>query len=521
MGIDGLWKVFLEPIEQKISLPNLAVGTGFIANTTGQRGYRVGIDASGWMYRACARHGILESPELVALFSRCSRLFRFPFIPVFAFDGPERPKIKRGKVIRGNEHWLTSSFQRMLDGFGFDCFQAAGEAEATLSMMTTTGIPFRVDAILTDDSDSFVFGASDVLRIRSEDNENYEASLYSAHDISMVLGLSREDLILIAVLAGGDYSDGLAQCGITTAIALARAGLGKQLVLGLSNRSLTHSASFLETWRESLRSELSTNASGHLPHRYASLAAAIPSDFPDVNVVNLYLHPVVSEPLRVARHLVFQPPRFDILARFAEDHFGWGNSVGILTHFADQLFAGLVIRELTQRALAADQLAALPNLPSLIKSVVRDRAHKSTGHLSELRLMLNVDPTILTTALQAIAGRRDPPLGAQSVVTTWITTALPKVRVWVPKSMVEHVYPAMVLDYMCATAKPSSRKKPQIRKKTAPNTIDTTTLGPSSSSATTANSGHAAHNALPSTSSGRTTAHTPREKRYTTMSVTY
>jgi hypothetical protein len=41
---------------------------------------------------------------------------------------------------------------------------------------------------------------------RSEDNENYEASRYSAFDISQVLGLSREDFILIAILAGGDYS---------------------------------------------------------------------------------------------------------------------------------------------------------------------------------------------------------------------------------------------------------------------------------------------------------------------------
>jgi Holliday junction resolvase YEN1 len=71
------------------------------------------------MYRACMRHGITESPELVALFSRCSRLFRLPFIPIFVFDGPRRPTMKRGKVINGKAHWLEAPFQRMLDGFGF------------------------------------------------------------------------------------------------------------------------------------------------------------------------------------------------------------------------------------------------------------------------------------------------------------------------------------------------------------------------------------------------------------------
>ncbi|KAJ7787514.1 hypothetical protein B0H14DRAFT_2399367, partial [Mycena olivaceomarginata] len=90
----------LEAVEQKISLHNLAVGTGFIANTTGARGFRVGIDASGWMYRACKRHGIAENPQLVALFARCSRLFRLPFIPIFVFDGPRRPTSSVARSFR-------------------------------------------------------------------------------------------------------------------------------------------------------------------------------------------------------------------------------------------------------------------------------------------------------------------------------------------------------------------------------------------------------------------------------------
>lgn len=76
--------------------------------------------SSGWMYRATFRYGSTESPELVALFSRCSRLFRLPFIPIFVFDGPQRPSMKRGKLVRGKDHQLAHSFQLMLDGFGFE-----------------------------------------------------------------------------------------------------------------------------------------------------------------------------------------------------------------------------------------------------------------------------------------------------------------------------------------------------------------------------------------------------------------
>lgn len=241
--------------------------------------------------------------------------------------------------------------------------------------------------------------------------------------------------------------EGLPNCGIRTATGLARAGLGKRLVCGLSGLSRRESRAFLETWRTALRSELRTNASGHLPHRYPQLAENVPDDFPDLAVINLYRSPVISE-LEVGRSLDFHPPRLDILARFAEDHFGWGDSVGILTHFADQLFAGLVVRELARRASAADDLVTLTFSPSLIKSIVGERRHKTTGHLAELRLMLDLDPDVLKSALQAITGRRDSELGVQAAVATWLTDVLPKVRVWVPQSMVEHVYPHIVLDYI-------------------------------------------------------------------------
>ncbi|KAJ7831146.1 PIN domain-like protein, partial [Mycena olivaceomarginata] len=418
MGIDELWKE-LEPVEQKISLHNLAVGTGFTGNATGKRGFSVGIDASGWMYRACCLCGSTESPELVVLFARCSRLFRLPFIPVFVFDGPARPRMKRGKIIRGNEHWLTSSFKLMLNGFGFEWIDAPGEAEATLAAMTASGIPLRVDAILTDDSDSFVFGASVVLRIRSEDNANYEASRYSAFDIATMLGLSRDDLVLVAILAGGDYSDGLHGCGLAIAMGLARAGLGKQLISGLEGQSHAGSMVFLAAWRESLRSELQTNASGCLPHRCKRLAASIPADFPDLEVINLYLHPIVVEHTST-RPLILRPPRLDVLARFAEDHFGWGDSVGILAHFADHLFAGLVVRDLVQRALAMDDL-----LPPLAHRA-RAPSQIPRAFLRRLRLMLDLDPTILISALQSIIGRRDPVQGAEAAVAAWLATDLPK-----------------------------------------------------------------------------------------------
>ncbi|KAJ7908583.1 hypothetical protein B0H13DRAFT_2496495 [Mycena leptocephala] len=206
---------------------------------------------------------------------------------------------------------------------------------------------------------------------------------------------------------------------------------------------------------------------------------------------------------------------------------GWGDNLGILTHFSDQLFAGLVIRELARQALATYNLAT-PLDSSIIKGIIGERHHKSTGYLAELRLMLDLDPSLLTSALQAINGTRDPGQGAEAAVAAWITTTLPKVRVWDPKSMVEHVYPDIVLDYVCA------QTSKQIRKKTTKTTqqrkinVQSPGTGGSSNSVTTANQeGHATvvyvlPNKQQGLSSGKTTDFLALpERQYTAMSVAY
>lgn len=74
---------------------------------------------SAWIYRACYRHGCTKNPELATLFARCSRLLALPIMPLFVFDGPNRPKIKCGKNVRENPHWLTEGMKEMLDSLAF------------------------------------------------------------------------------------------------------------------------------------------------------------------------------------------------------------------------------------------------------------------------------------------------------------------------------------------------------------------------------------------------------------------
>jgi Holliday junction resolvase YEN1 len=61
----------------------------------------------------------MKNPELLTLFSWCTHLLQLPVLPLFVFDGNGRPKLKRGKAVRGNPHWIIRDMKTMLDAFGF------------------------------------------------------------------------------------------------------------------------------------------------------------------------------------------------------------------------------------------------------------------------------------------------------------------------------------------------------------------------------------------------------------------
>jgi Holliday junction resolvase YEN1 len=109
----------IRPAGQSRSLPHLATAAGFDANHSGLRGYRVGIDASIWFFHANGgREG--ENPELRTLFFKCVKLTTSPFLPLFVFDGPKRPSVKRGRKVKGEAHWLTNGTKRIVEAFGFE-----------------------------------------------------------------------------------------------------------------------------------------------------------------------------------------------------------------------------------------------------------------------------------------------------------------------------------------------------------------------------------------------------------------
>ncbi|KAG2065223.1 hypothetical protein BDR04DRAFT_1060871 [Suillus decipiens] len=370
MGVAGLWEV-LRPAGQTQSLTHLSVTQGFEANAGGRRGFRIGIDASIWFFHAAyGKEG--ENPELRTLFFRCSRLMSMPLLPLFVFDGPKRPSVKRGKRVSGNAHWLTTGMKNIIAAFGFEWRTAPGEAEAELAYLNRMGI---IDAVLSDDVDNFLFGATMVIRNPSNtlsgnrarpvknadgrDDGNHVVT-YRAADI-----LSHEDIclsqggcILIGLLSGGDYHQaGVQGCGKLIAAALARCGFGDRLLEAASSLSREELEKWLDTWRDDVREELRTNKSGLIGSKKPALAKKISDDFPDVDILLTYTNPITSETEgKPTQDITWEKePDIGKIAALCELYFEWGVKDVIIKRFRTVLWPSAVQRILRRGAMEKDE----------------------------------------------------------------------------------------------------------------------------------------------------------------------
>ncbi|KAF8623026.1 hypothetical protein AX15_006538 [Amanita polypyramis BW_CC] len=176
--------------------------------------------------------------------------------------------------------------------------KALGEAEAELAQLNEKGM---IDTILTDGSDTFIFGATHVIRASLStpsgkndiDVTSYAMEQIEGHHRVLLL---REDIILYALLAGGDCNlDGLRGCGAKLVHHLASyTGLGYQLVHAFETWPPQEFSAYLGGWRDRLRNILLTEDKLLFSRRHVALAKSIPDSFPPLDVLEKYARPVIS-----------------------------------------------------------------------------------------------------------------------------------------------------------------------------------------------------------------------------------
>ncbi|KAJ7693366.1 PIN domain-like protein [Mycena rosella] len=358
MGTPKLWEIVAPAVASR-SLLNLSTIKGFQTNHRGLRTLIIGVDIRQALIRIYAIVAALKSAGvfhpgvggqtlvLEKLFYQLCNFSLAPVTLVFIFDGPGRPSVKRGTKVIYRPAWLIQHLKTMITSFGYYVYDAPGEAEAELGQLSEHG---KIDGIITEDSDAFIFGAQCVIRTAGPYVENM-SSIYTMESIETTnsVSLDKDGLFLCALLIGGDYHTGVPGFGPTIARALAAGGFGQDLVRVLRAFKDPERGQHLAIWRNSLRYELQTNLSGRLDKRQPMLANHILDTFPDLDVANLYLDPLTSRsPEFVGQipnttHWIPREPSIGEITDFCSVQFGWSGEE-LLKKLHNNLWPGVTFR---------------------------------------------------------------------------------------------------------------------------------------------------------------------------------
>ncbi|KAI0149901.1 PIN domain-like protein [Hypoxylon sp. NC0597] len=205
---------------------------------------------------------------------------------------------------------MITECQALLRFFGIPYITAPMEAEAQCAELVRLGL---VDGIVTDDSDTFLFGGTRVYKNMFNSNKFVEC--YLGSDLEKELSLSREQLISLAQLLGSDYTEGLPGVGPVTAVEILSEFPGRD---GL--------VKFREWWQDvqihNRPKEADQDSAFRRKFRKSHATKLfLPPGFPNPAVYDAYLHPEVdSNP----EQFQWGVPDVAGLRQFLMSTIGWG-----------------------------------------------------------------------------------------------------------------------------------------------------------------------------------------------------
>ncbi|XP_018319444.1 DNA repair protein complementing XP-G cells-like [Agrilus planipennis] len=201
--------------------------------------------------------------------------------------------------------------QELLQLFGVPYIIAPMEAEAQCAFLDLINL---TDGTITDDSDIWLFGGKTVYK--NFFNQNKYVLEFKSEDIEHHFKLTREQMILLALLVGSDYTVGIQGIGPVTALeVLAAFPPSKVTEFSLSHQQLLSGLLEFRSWLTGGKS-----IPGKTSLRNKLKNVVFTENFPSYQVVQAYLDPKVDtskEPFSWAK------PDIVALTDFARDKFGW------------------------------------------------------------------------------------------------------------------------------------------------------------------------------------------------------
>ncbi|XP_072937049.1 DNA excision repair protein ERCC-5 homolog [Epargyreus clarus] len=222
------------------------------------------------------------------------------------------------RIGRNITEQMTRDAQELLQLFGIPYIVAPMEAEAQCAFLESVNL---TDGTITDDSDIWLFGGKTVYK--NFFNQKKHVLQFLSERIEKSFNLSREQLILLALLVGSDYTTGVAGVGPVTAMEiLASFPFNKRLLLkedskhGQYEKIITGLQEF-KTWvRAGKRTDNIT-----LKKKLRNVTLG--DDFPSVRVVQAYLDPNVE---KSEDKFTWGKIDITILRDYAKAKFGWSQN---------------------------------------------------------------------------------------------------------------------------------------------------------------------------------------------------
>ncbi|KAF0983088.1 hypothetical protein FDP41_011066 [Naegleria fowleri] len=202
---------------------------------------------------------------------------------------------------------LVELAKELLAHFGIPYVVSPSEADAQCGFLCQKGL---VDAVITEDSDLFLFGANCVYRnVFGSSNKSINKNTieeYKMENIEKELGFKRTHLIQLALLLGSDYTDGVHNVGKVTATQ----------VLDVFNPEsfedsdlddidqIVHGLKEFKAWVADDtynigQTERSWGCKGDFQYNYkgSKKKFIFPDTFPDTKIIDAYIKPTVDHSL--------------------------------------------------------------------------------------------------------------------------------------------------------------------------------------------------------------------------------
>jgi 5'-3' exonuclease len=204
--------------------------------------------------------------------------------------------------------------QELLDLFGVPYVLAPSEAEAQCAELERLKL---VDGIVTDDADVFLFGGRRVLK--NIFSEQRFVEMYEMASIEEDYHLSRESLILLALLLGSDYTEGVAGVGPVNACEIVQAFPTFEDMTEFRNWCFSAEGyDFAARCADPLA--CAHREAFARKHKNVVRRWEVSSEFPSRAVVEAYMKPAVD---RSEEAFEWGEPQVERIVRWARERLSW------------------------------------------------------------------------------------------------------------------------------------------------------------------------------------------------------